>query len=550
MFAQSRWLFIFSSIIFLNYGPLKLSSDEFPFEPPKNFTLNPKYIAVHHPVTTSLAAAQLYFDQGLTFIYAFNHDAAYWSFLRAAELDPQLAMAYWGMALAQGSNINMNITSVRKKTAYEAVAKAAQLAANASESERDYIMALSQRYSNDPKTESQQLAAQYGKAMKALTEKYPDDLDASVLYAESLLDISPWNQWNADGTPMPGTKEALDTLESVIKREPNNLGANHYFIHVIESSLNPERGLMSAERLKTLLPSSGHILHMPSHIYLLVGDYHQAALSNEQAIAADREYIREYGDRGIYPIHYMSHNLYFLSRAYSMEGRYVDAKRAADQLTALYAPHVHRMPELEYYYPTSMFILLRFHKWEDILKLPEPSQEMQVTHVLWHFGKGMAFASLGNVKKASDERLLFLKEKSKLTPDLVFGYNKADKIMEIAEAQLDAKLSEAQGNISASIESLQKAVAEQDTLHYNEPPDWFFPLRESLGGLLLRDGRYSDAERVFREDLKRHPRNGRSLFGLKESLTGQTGQHDLYWVEKEFQKAWMYSDIQLNIKEL
>lgn len=525
-------------------------ADEFPFEPPKNFVLNPKYIVVHHPVSAKQIAAQLYFDQGLTLIYAFNHDAAYWSFLKASQLDPEMAMAYWGMALALGTNINMNITSEREKVAYEAIQKALKFSEKGSQDERDYIKALSKRYSNDPTVDRKQLAINYSNAMRLLAKKYPDDPDASVLFAESLLDLNPWRQWDASGKPLEGTLEAIRSLTTVLKNIPNHLGANHYYIHAIEASRHPERALTSADRLNSLMPASGHILHMPSHIYLLVGDYHRAASVNEAAIAVDREYIREYGSQGIYPIHYLSHNMYFLSRAYSMEGRFAEAKRAADELVELYRPHIHRMPELEYYFPTPMFVLLRFHRWKDVLELPSPPSELPMATALWHFARGISYAALNNIQKAEDERAEFNKEIAKLPKDFVFGYNQASRVAKIAADLLEAKIAEAKGNPREATEFMQRAVTAQDALNYNEPPDWFFPVRESLGGLLLRQGRHDEAEKVFREDLKWHPRNGRSLFGLKESLAALSRPADLYWVSQEFEAAWKYSNTTLTIQDL
>jgi tetratricopeptide (TPR) repeat protein len=527
-----------------------LEADEFPFEPPQNFKLHPKYIVLHHPVKTSQLLAQLYFDQGLTFLYAFNHDAAYWSFLRAAESDSNMAMAYWGMALALGTNINIEITPKRSEVAYHAIQKAIQLSADGPENEKRYIQALAKRYSKDPQADRKQLAQDYNQAMRELSHQYPDDLDAAVLYAESILDLNPWNQWSTDGKPLEGTMEAVKILESVLQRDPNHLGANHYFIHAVEASRHPEIALMSAERLKTLMPSSGHLLHMPSHIYLLVGDYIQAARSNEAAIAADREHIREYGTMGIYPIHYLSHNFSLLARAYVMLGRFEDAKRAANDLAALYLSHFKRMPELEYYASSPLIVLLVFHRWRDILDMPKPSDEMKMTNALWHFGRAMAFLGLNDVPRAREEQQQFLEEKKKISPEQEFGNNKFNDIFQIAYDCLQAKLAEAQGNFPQAVDFLKQAIAEQDSLRYNEPPDWFLSTREMLGGFLLRVGRPAEAETVFREELKKHPRGGRSLFGLRESLRAQSKSYDSYWVNEEFQKAWMYSGISLTINDL
>ncbi len=538
----------FGMLFFWGIG--QLFGDEFPLNPPKNFVLNPEYIALHHPVTSSQVLAQLYFDQGLTFIYAFNHDAAYWSFFRASEVDPDMAMAYWGMALALGSNINMEITGQREKFAYETIQKALQRSANGPEQEQDYIRALAQRYSQDRNADKKQLAIQYSQAMQKLSNKYLDDLDAAVLYAESLLDVNPWHQWSSDGKPLEGTMDAIRTLQSVLKRDPDHLGANHYFIHAVEASPHPEIALLPAERLKRLLPSSGHILHMPSHIYLLVGDYAQAAQSNETAIAADRAYIRQYGMEGIYPLHYLSHNLYFLSRAYTMEGRFEDARLASNELTAFYGPHFKKMEDLEYYASAPLTVLITFHRWKEILDMQKPQENMKVTTALWRFGRAMAFATLGHFSQASQEQHFFLEEKSRITPEQVFGYNKANQILTIADYCLAAKLAEAQGNSNEAVSFLQQAVSVQDSLRYNEPPDWFFPIRETFGALLLRLQKPAEAEKIFRQELQRHPRSGRALFGLKESLKAQSKAYDEYWVNKEFQQAWKYSKINLNLNDL
>lgn len=541
---------IFSYSAFLLLSVSNLIANEFPLNPPKNFVLNPSYIALHHPVSTHQVLAQLYFDQGLTFIYAFNHDAAYWSFLRASETDPDMAMAFWGMALAIGSNINMEMPEQRGKIAYDLVQKAIQRSSNGPENEKDYIQALAQRYSKDPKEDSKRLATQYKQAMQKLSAKYPDDPDAAVLYAESILDVNPWNQWTPEGKPLEGTMEAVKTLQAVLRRVPDHLGANHYYIHAVEASSHPEVALVSAERLKTLLPSSGHILHMPSHIYLLVGDYSQAIRSNLAAVTADRAYIREYGMDGIYPLHYLSHNLYFLSRAYTMQGCFEDAKQAADHLTAFYTEHFKKMEDLEYYASAPLTVLISFQRWKEMLELKQPSKEMKVTTALWRFGRALALANLGHVSQAQQEQRQFLDIKNQIHADQVFGYNRANQILDIASHCLESEVAEKQGNFDQAVNSLKQAVAIQDDLRYNEPPDWFFPTRITLGALLLRMQKPQEAEKTFREELKRHPRNARALFGLKESLKSQSQFVDSYWVNEEFQKAWQYSMQPLDINDL
>lgn len=527
-----------------------LKAEHFPFDPPKEMYLIPGLEAVNHPVTTNNPEAQRFFNQGFTFKYAFNHDAAFWSFQKAAKLDPEMAMAYWGMALAVGSNINSPITPDREKVAYENIQKALKLLNIVSDNEKGYILALAQRYSNHSDADQSKLNAAYASSMKTLVNRFSEDLDAATLYAESLLTLNPWHQWTPDGKPMPNTMDAVNALESVLKRDPLHLGANHYYIHAIEASNHPERALMSAERLRTLLPASGHILHMPAHIYLLVGEYHQAALTNEEAVKADLEYIRQFGMDGTYPLHYLSHNYYFLTRAYSLEGNYEKALRAANDLQAFYVPHFETMPDLEEYAIAPQLVLLRFNQWEGILKLKPFPEKMNLSNTLLHFARAYAYASIKNIDEAKKEQSLFLEGKSQLAPETSFGYNKASLVISIAELQLNAKLAYAQGQISEAINFLKKGVGLQDILSYNEPPDWYYSIRESLGALLIFEKRLQEAEQVFKADLNLHPRNGRSLLGLAQSLKLQKKTTDAFWVQREFDEAWKYSTVPLTLNDL
>lgn len=529
---------------------LKIQSHEFLYNPPKPITLMKGLGNLNHPVTTKNPEAQRFFDQGFTLIYAFNHEAAYWSFQRAAELDPDMAMAYWGMALALGPNINMDITPDREKKAYELIQKALKLSSPITENEKDYIKALSARYSNASNPDLKQLGIDYNKAMGDVVKKYPYDLDAATLYAESSLDLNPWHQWSTMGEPLKGTLEIVSLLEDALKWDPDHLGLNHYYIHAIEASKHPERALMSAQRLRKMLPASGHILHMPAHIYLLVGDYNTAVESNLEAIKADQAYIDQFGMEGIYPVHYLTHNMYFLSRAYALEGRFEDALKAAEQLRKFYTPHFSSMPQLEYYETSPMFILLRFHRWKDLLNLSAPSEKMTVSKVLWHFGRAMAYSALGDIQNAENERKMFMEGKEKIPLSTTYGYNKAESIFSIAEYQLNAKMDEMKGENSKAIAWLRKAIDVQDQLYYNEPPDWYFPIRESLGGLLFRNKLYLEAEVVFRGDLEKHPRNGRALFGLWKSLEAQSKLTDAFWIKNQFDQAWKYSDTSLTVNDL
>jgi hypothetical protein len=531
-----------------------LTSAEFPYHPTKEITLIKGLQINEHPVTTDNKEAKAFFNQGLNLIYGFNHDQAYWSFQKAVALDQNFAMGYWGMALALGPNINMDIDSKAEKIAYGHIRQALELSDKITTSEKDYINALAKRYTDIEKPDLKKLNIDYRDAMDALRKKYPDDPDASVLFAESAMDVNPWNQWDKNGDPLPGTLEIVEALESVLRRLPNHLGANHYYIHAIEASKHPEYALINAERLKKLAPALGHIVHMPSHIYLLVGDYAQAALANEAAIVADLSTIRHFGMDGIYPVHYLSHNYYFLIRALSMEGKYKSALRATNDLERLYLPHYKDMPALEYYLSAKMFLFARFHKWTELLELEnlraQTKEKMPITDALWHFSRALAYAALNDEDNALKERDIFIKGKNSIPPTADFGFNKVEYIFKIAENVLDAKIAKLQMDFNKEIAFLKEAVSVQDQLNYNEPPDWYFPVRESLGGALLQNNQFKEAEEVFREDLRHHPRNGRSLFGLLLSLKGQSRGSDSYFVQKEFDQAWGNSDEPLIITDL
>src|SRR5215472_4504411 len=326
----------------------------------------------HHPVSTKNAQAQAFFDQGLRQIYAFNHDEAARSFQRAGELDPKLAMAFWGVAEAVGPNYNDPATDDRFKQAHEAIAKAQSLAADASESDKAYIAALAKRFPADPKSDLRAAAEQYRDAMRDVMKRFPDDLDAATLFAESGMNLHPWGLWHQDGTPEEGTAEIVSTLESVLKRDPNHLGAIHYYIHSVEASNDPGRALAGASKLASLAPGAGHIVHMPAHIYIRTGDYDAAVKTNEEAANVDRAYIKATGAQGIYPMMYYSHNLHFVAMCGAMVGRYAEARKNAELLVANVGPHVKDMPPLEGFMTIPMAVEVRFHHWNEILEIPAP----------------------------------------------------------------------------------------------------------------------------------------------------------------------------------
>jgi tetratricopeptide (TPR) repeat protein len=496
---------------------------------------------LHHPVSTKNSQAQQFFDQGLRFIYAFNHDEAARSFQHAAELDPKLAMAYWGVAEAVGPNYNDPANLERYKRAHDAVQKAVDLSADASSSDQVYIQALAKRFPADPDSDLKKAAEDYRDAMRQVVSEFPDDLDAATLFAEAGMNLHPWGLWHVDGTPEAGTEEIVSTLESVIKRDPNHLGAIHYYIHAVEASPNPERALAGANKLAMLAPGAGHIVHMPAHVYIRTGDYEAAVKTNEQAAIVDRAYIKATGVQGIYPMMYYSHNLHFIAMCSAMNGNYAESRKNADLLAGNVGPHVKDMPPLEGFMTIPAAVELRFHHWNEILKMPQPDPAMKTATVFWHFARGMALAGTGKVTDAEAEYKIVSDAEAATPPDVIFQMpinNKAKDIMKIAKDVLGAKIAVAKKDNNSAIAMLRDAVTIQDTLKYGEPPDWFFPVREALGATLLMNGDSTGAEKVFRDDLERNLRNPRSLWGLRQALLQQKRGYDAGFVQKQFEASW------------
>jgi tetratricopeptide (TPR) repeat protein len=535
-------VFLASAVAFAQHEQHSSSSNE----PAK---LMPGLSNLHHPVTTKNAEAQKFFNQGLALIYAFNHEEARRSFEQAANLDPKLAMAQWGIALAVGPNYNESqIDPSRLLAADRALEKANELAAGASEKERDYIAALTKRF-HIP-TDLKKSAMDYRDAMAALHKKYPDDVDAATLYADSLMNLIPWQLWTKDGKPAEGTLEIVAVLEGALKRDPNHIGANHLYIHAVEASKNPGRALESASKLGKLAPNAGHLVHMPSHIYIRTGDYEAAAKVNEDAAAVDRAYIKATGARGMYPGMYYSHNLHFQVESYNRLGKYAEAKRAATQLADNVRGHLKEMPMLEGFLPSAIFVDLRFNRWDAILSLLSPDSETPVTMTLWQYARGVAFAATGKIAEAETERKLFADMAKTISGETPFGLNTVASVFNIAGHVLDARIAAAKGSRRGAVDHWRKAVAAQDALNYDEPPGWYYPVRESLGAALLLAGNAAEAEKVFRRDLEDNPRNGRSLFGLAESLKKQGKAPEAREAQAEFEKAWKNADTNLKIEDL
>lgn len=535
-------------------GSISAQQHSMPNPPaPKKATLMSGLGDLHHPVSTSNPEAQKFFDQGMRLIYAFNHQEAAGSFERAAELDPKMAMAYWGLAEAVGPNYNDPADPERYKQAHEAIAKAQELAANASPSEKAYIAAMALRFPADPAADHRLAAERYRNAMGDVVKQFPDDLDAATLFAEAGMDLHPWGLWRPDGTPEGGTEDIIAALESVLKRDPNHMGAIHYYIHAVEASPNPERALAAANRLAALAPAAGHLVHMPGHVYIRTGDFEAAVKTNQLAAAADRAYLQASGSPGLYGAMYYSHNLHFIAACSSMNGNYAEAHKAAEMLATHVGPMVKDIPPLEGFMTVPLAVEVRFQKWDQILTTPQPPAALQTTTVFWHFARGMALAAKGKVAEAEAEHHIVSEAADKTPPDQVFAMpvnNKAKDVLNIATNVLGAKIAQAKHDSTGAISLLRRAVAIQDTLKYDEPPDWFYPVRESLGAVLLLNGSATDAEKVFREDLDRNPRNPRSLFGLAEALRAQNRAYDAQFVDKQFQSNWKSTELKLKVADL
>lgn len=522
-----------------------------PTEAERRAILMPGLGNVHHPVSTKNPEAQQFFDQGLALIYGFNHDEAALSFRRAAELDPQCAMAWWGVALALGPNYNdPEPDMAREKASWDAIQKARALAANATPQERAYIDALARRYSNDPKPDLQRLAIAYHDAMRDLANHEPADLDAATLAAESGMDLHPWQLWTADGKPTEGTPEIIATLQSVLQRDPSHIGANHFLIHALEASPHPEQATAAAGRLAKLAPEAGHLVHMPGHIYMRTGDYHAATEANVKAAAVDREYIGRFHVAGMYPAMYYNHNLHFLAIAAAMEGRFAAANKAATELAANIAPIVKDMPMAEFFLPTEELVLVRFHRWDDILKLPEPDASAAATRALWHFARGMAYAEKKNFYEADAERESLLKGLSAIPADAMLNFNRTHDVLDLATHLLEGRIAMNRISIPAAIEHFRAAAQIEDSLRYDEPPAWYIPSREALGRALMTSSRFDEAEKAFRDDLLHHPKNPRALFGLWQSLKEQGKKAEAKRAETEFKAAWKNADVKLVLEDL
>jgi len=496
---------------------------------------------VHHRVTTNSPEAQKYFDQGLALVYAFNHDEAQRSFEQAAKIDPSMAMGWWGIALTVGPNINLPEDPVRGKVAYDAIQKARSLESGASPEERALIDALAKRYvASGAMTMEQQRA--YADAMREVWRKYPSDPDVGALFAESMMDLHPWQLWSRNGTPAEGTEEIVATLEAVLARNPDHTGANHYYIHAVEASPRPDRALPSAAKLGRLAPAAGHLVHMPSHIYIRTGNYPASAEANAKAIEADKKYLAARPELGVYRVMYYSHNIQFLWASRMMEGNKKGATDAANQLTAAVTPEmVRQMPMGEFLLPAGMFNLARFAEWDAILIEPAPPGDMKYTTGIWHYVRGLALAAKGRPEDSAREQQELDTIAQAMPADVIIGQNHSRDLLMLASEVLKGERALHEGDDKAAIAHLQRAVALQDALDYEEPPAWYYPVRESLGYALLAQGKTRDAEAVFNDELVHDPNNGWALAGLVRCLE-QRGAATTD-AQVRFKQAWAHADV-------
>jgi tetratricopeptide (TPR) repeat protein len=498
---------------------------------------------LHHPITTKDAGAQAYFDQGLRLIYAFNHEEAIRSFAEAIRHDPDAAMAYWGIAYALGPNINAPMDHEQERRAYEAVQTARAKAAHVTPRERAYIEALAVRYSIAPDADRPTLDRAYAENMGGLYREDPTDADAATMFAEALMNVRPWDYWTHDGHPQPGAMEIVRVLEETIQRHPDHIGACHYYIHAVEA-WQPERALPCAERLPSLAPGAGHLVHMPSHIYIRVGRYEKAVERNVHAVSADQHYLEERHLSGIYPIAYYPHNIHFLWTALIMQGRSADAlKSAHDLIHTVSIDTIRQAPELEFLLTTPLFTMVRFGQWDEVLRQAEPPADLAYTLAIWHYARGLALTTKGQMNEAQKARRKVIEISDAMSAGRMVGLNSAQVLLGIASHVLSGQITVKSGQIENAMNDFEEAVRLQDGLRYNEPPDWYYPVRESLGRLLLTAGRAGEAERVFQEDLRRTPENPWSLYGLAESLRVQKKERDAATVEERFRKAWSVADV-------
>jgi tetratricopeptide (TPR) repeat protein len=501
----------------------------------------------HREIATTSKEAQRYFDQGLVLMFAFNHDEAIRAFGEAVQRDPSCVSAWWGIAVANGPHINNpTLDAAHEDAALEALARAQSSKSRASEVESALIDAVARRYSPDHPADRKALDLAYADAMRAVWRAHPRDADVGTLFAESMMDLRPWDLWTHEGKPQPGTIEILETLESVLRLAPNHPGANHLYIHAVEASPHPERAAAAADRLRDLVPGAGHLVHMPAHIDLRLGHYAEASAANERAIQADARHRELFPKEGFYHV-YMAHNFQFLTYSSMMQGKSARALEAAHSMVDGIPPEfIAAMgPLVDGILPIVLHVEVRFGRWHDVLEHPPFPEQLVVANALRHYARGVAFAAQGQVDEATAERDQLAAAMLKIDEKAVVGNSLAAHVLAIAARMLAGEIAFRRGALDDSFALLREAVAIEDELRYDEPPDWMMHARHALGAALLQAQRWNDAEAVFREDLAIHPDNGWALFGLARSLEGRGAAEEARETRSRFEKAWSNADVEL-----
>ncbi|MBB6599739.1 hypothetical protein [Luteimonas sp. MC1825] len=510
------------------------------------------------PVSSTHPEVQRWFDQGLALTYGFNHDAAERAFLKATELDPACAMCWWGASLVLGPHVNAAMDPADNADAWSRLQRARELGPSATAREQAFIEALAARYAAQPPENRRPLDEAYAKATGTLVKQRPDDLDAAVLHAESLMDLQPWDYYDQELRPKGHTAEVVQTLESVIARDPEHAGALHLYVHAVEASADPQRGVVAADRLRQLIPGSGHLVHMPAHIYARVGRWHDAVLANQRAIEADDAYLAicRGNVKGVYPLGYVPHNHHFLWFAASMEGSSKlagEAARHTSERTEL--PELMRQPGfagLQHYWMTPWFERVRFGRWDEIAAAPNPAPDLPYVTAIWHYAQGMA--AVRQSRPADADRHLAALRPLAADPEMetlmVWDRYPLAHSARIAERVLSAEIAASRGDHGTAIAALREGAKIEDGIPYDEPPGWHAPVRHTLGAVLLDAGRAADAEKVYREELHRNPGNGWSLFGLAKSLDAQRKTREAADVRRRFAAAWQNADVELTASRM
>lgn len=512
--------------------------------------LLPGLSGFHYPITTKSPQAQRYFDQGLLLAYGFNHAEAARSFFEATRIDSTCAACYWGFSYVLGPNYNAGMEDDNYSRAYQAIRQAQQVASKATPKEQALIKALSTRYPPQPVANRTPYDQAYSLAMKQLYQRFPDDADIGALYAESIMDLHPWDLWQKDGSPKPWTPEIVATLERLLKKYPQHLGIHHFYIHAVEASRQPQRGLASARFLENRVPGAGHLEHMPSHIYIRTGQYHRSTVVNQRALAADRQYLKALHAQGAYPLSYYPHNSHFIAATATLEGNQKVAMAAARRMAAETDRQIMKEAgwgTLQHYYTQPYYVAIKFGQWDAILQMKNEEPTLPYPTAIWHYARGMAYLAKHDLvnSKAELNQLTKLANDTSLKALTVWNINSTYALLQIAQRVLQGELAAKEKNYSRSIALLREAVELEDQLNYNEPPDWLFSVRHHLGAVLLEAKHWHQAEQVYIADLVLYPRNGWALYGLYQARQGQGNVKGAEQAKAQFDQAWQWADTAL-----